>query len=84
MADLSELMDEEITSRVKAKLIPELIEWMARNSSSIRDVSVAEFPNGAQFNFAMGVACGQQALREALEEMLAEANNPETRFLNDD
>lgn len=78
-----DVSDEELQRRMKQSLSPDLLEWLKRSSTDFRDVSTAPFANGAQFNFAMGVAHGQQALIEALEEMLSTASDPEKHFDNE-
>ena len=72
---LREIGDDVLERHVRARLTPELVEYVRRLASKFELPEGA--PTSAEFGYRQGVREGKAVIREAFEGLLSESLDPE-------
>lgn len=70
------LSDEQLEAHLKARISPEIVEYVRRRASCPRPESDRQ-SSSAYFNYALGVRDGKAELLAYFTHLLSEATNPE-------
>lgn len=77
--ELDELTDEELENHVRARVSPQMVEWLHRKEDEIARLSPLSAVTDAAFGALVGSQNTLKDLVEELQRLLTEATNPEYR-----
>lgn len=72
---VSEIDDEKLEALVRARVTPELIEWLKRLQNKTADPKTAT--TSAHFNHLFGSWLGKGVIIDEFQRLLSEAHDPE-------
>lgn len=76
MPNVSEIDDVALAAHVRARVTPEMVEYIRRMIGKFRP-DQAQSVSGSQFNYLLGFNDGKRSAMEAFQQLLNEATNPE-------